>query len=195
MRKQLQRWICSLAALVMAIIYAGAVQAKPHEMVKADKIIRNLNQVIEQVKTKSKLRVFFPAYIPKGKQTILYAMQESLYNKPDYNKYWEISVTTSQGCETHGCIIGSLSANTDGTLEKVYMRPPFGNNKKPLHKQVVKLDNGLSGYFTPGHAEADWHPPAIEWQSNQVLYTLTWDMAGDAKPVLVKMANSALKSK
>ncbi|VVC76979.1 hypothetical protein AQUSIP_23060 [Aquicella siphonis] len=194
MNKLRIRFLCCLSILFMIMGHAYAAQSKTPQLVTADKVIRNLNQVIEQVKKQSQLSVMFPTSIPKGEQPTLYAMQSSLYDKPDYNQFWEITVASTPDCQMHGCVVGSLSVNTKGKLEKEYSQPPFGQNNKPLPKQEVKLENGLTGYFTPGHAEADWHAPALEWQMNGVLYTLSWDMPGDAKMVLVKMANSALKS-
>jgi len=56
----------------------------------------------------------------------------------------------------------------------------------------VILANNITGYYTPGHAEADWHMPSMEWQVGNILYLLTWNIKENAKQALKEMANSGI---
>jgi hypothetical protein len=135
----------------------------------------------------------FPTQIPQ-QQTKLYASYNSLYAKPNYNQYWEIAIKNDPHCQVRGCVIGNMTATRDGKLTFDYLHAPIGPNAKTISKQKISLANNIVGYFTPGHAEADWHPPMMEWQMNKILYVLSWEIKEDAQQVLASVANSAIQS-
>lgn len=161
--------------------------------VSANDHIEGLTSALQYVKTHSQMGALFPARIPQ-QQATLYASYSSLYDKLDYNQYWEIAIKNDPHCQVRGCVIGNISATRDGKLTFDYLQAPIGPNAKTIPKQKISLVNNTVGYFTPGHAEADWHPPTIEWQMNKILYVLSWEIKEDAQQVLTSMANSAIQS-
>jgi hypothetical protein len=189
MRKIHQIIYCLMMAVSLTI---GSSLAKSHaaqKWVSANEVVEKLNESIEYVRAHSTIAVAFPAQVPQVKKGKLFASHSSY---DSYQQYWDISIATGPQCQTHGCVVGSLSADKKGKLEMDYTPPPFGAPAKSISKQKVKLANKMTGYYTPGHAEADWHPPTMEWQANNVLYTLMWDMKGDDKSTLRTMADSVI---
>jgi hypothetical protein len=171
----------------------GIAHAEAHgsvQFVPAAEAITDLNHTLEQVSKQSKLPVLFPTAVPISRQNKLFAFSAKA---PDYNQYWQIAVTTNAQCRIHGCIVGSVSAQKEGKLEKNYIQALVPKVTYAL-KQKVKLKNNVIGYFTPGHAEADWHPPAMEWQIDGVSYVLSWDIKENSKQVLSTMANTAIEN-
>jgi hypothetical protein len=150
--------------------------------------IKNLTQAITTIKTHTQQEVPFPTQVPQSTKT-LYAVQSS-YDKPNYKEYWVIHITTDSKCLTKECVVGALSASSTDKLDFEYIEAPFDQNKKPIPKEKINLKPSIIAYYTPGHAEADWHPPTLEWQQNGMLYCLSWNLDIHAKQVFLKMLKS-----
>lgn len=178
---------------MMAVAKNQASHKIDSGLVFSTHVIKNLNTVMHDLEQKSTMTVVFPKRVPAEKHKTFYASGMSFADQPNYNQFWQISVSSSAKCQTKGCVIGSLSATLNQTIETTYIQAPFSDENKPIAKEKVELSSNQIAYFTPGHAEADWHPPMVEWEKNHVLYQLSWDMKGDAKAALVTMAKSAIK--
>jgi hypothetical protein len=188
MQKNSRKNIFLGAIISLFITNSFAATAK---MQDASNAVSGLDKTIAEVKKASPLPVLFPTKIPVSDKTPkLYSSYSSYFTNPDFKKYWTINVDASSDCNgAHYCNIGALAAEKDGKLESSYEAAP----KIKRMKQIIKLQNGSTAYFTPGHAEADFHSTMIEWQSKDVLYKLTWNIrSGDEKAIITKMANSAL---
>src|SRR5579885_207264 len=183
-----------ITSTLIGLMTIGSLNAAPsivsEKLVQADKNIKNLKPAIEYVRNHSKLEVVFPTQVPQEGTSTLYAAYDSYYSNPNYNKYWTIDISTQAGCKVKNCIVGSVTAEKDGRLDVDYLQAPFGENNKPILKEKVKLANNITGFYTPGHTEADWHPPKIEWKNKDVLYSITWEIKENARQVLTQMANS-----
>jgi hypothetical protein len=179
--------------LIIAAItaFTNTAIAEKVRMIPAKIAITGLAKTLSDVKQASPLAVMFPTQVPFSTKTPkLYSSQSSYFTDPDYKKYWIINVDASADCNgAHYCNVGTLSAEKDGKLETKY---DIALNKS-LAKQEIKLNNGTTAYLTPGHAGADYQATTVEWQKNNVLYKLTWNIeAKDEKAVIVDMVNSAL---
>ncbi|MBX3708131.1 MAG: hypothetical protein KIT56_10270 [Gammaproteobacteria bacterium] len=186
-------FLCVLITIIGIGGYASAKTLSSSKFESAEQVIEKLSQSILEVKKQSKLVVLFPAQVPQEKNAKLFASYSSVYNKPDYNHYWLITVGTTPNCQTRDCFVGSMSAEKDGKLDMNYIQAPFSPNTKPTAKQKVKLTQNIIGYYTPGHVEADWHEPTVEWKIKNVLYVLTWKIEGESKQTLIEMADSAFQ--
>ena len=56
----------------------------------------------------------------------------------------------------------------------------------------MDLTNNIKGYYTPGFDAGTSVEPKIQWQYNDVLYTISWATADQND--LVHMANSAIQA-
>ncbi len=174
-----------LFAVGLATLCAvSSVYAAKTTMQAVAKNVNNIDSTMADIKANSKVPVAFPAEVPVAK-TKLYASDTAR----EY--FWAISVDSSAICKgTHYCNVGLMSADAKGQLEDSYMDM---KTKKQTKKQSTMLADGVTAYFTPGHAEGDWHSPTLEWVENNALYTLTWAIKGtDAEEILKTMANSAM---
>lgn len=157
--------------------YAGQLQS-------ANNTITGLDEAISAAKTTSHLSVVFPAEVPTSANK-LYASENSRKD------FWAIQIDSTSTCHgAHFCNIGTITGKAKGTINEMYMDM---KSKKQIQKESVMLADGTSAYFTPGHAEADWHNPSLEWQFKDISYSLTWAITNDdAQKILITMANSAM---
>lgn len=190
--QNLHKVVAWLIIVFASISHVYANQKTHTNWVLTEKMVKNITGVISYIKAHSQLPAVFPTRIP-SEDVNLFAVNNSADNQADYQRYWMISVATDAHCQTKNCMVGYVSAIKDGKLELSYLQAPFGEHNQPVLKQKVKLARHLTGYYTPGHAEADWHDPMLEWQDHRVIYTLMWKISGSAKPTLITMANSAIR--
>jgi len=169
---------------IMTSLHAAA----PIVLMPAMKI-KGLAEEIKFIKSKTKRAVPFPHLVPKSDER-LFAVQSSYDSKPNYREYWNISITTDPKCVAKTCLVGSLTASRTDKLDLDYIEAPFDPNLKPIPKVKIKLNRGFIVYFTPGHAEGDWHSPSLEWQQDGVLYHLSWIIASHEKQTLMGMLRS-----
>ena len=168
---------------IMNVTYADASS----NLMSAKKI-NGLTKTIMAIKSQTKYAIPFPHFVPKSDQP-LYAGQSSYAEKSNYNEYWIITIATNSKCASKGCVIGSLSASTTDKLDLDYIQAPFDQSTKPTPKEKIVLQKGVIAYFTPGHAEADWHSPTLEWRQSGVLYVLSWNLDKNAKQIFIDMMN------
>lgn len=172
-----------LTLLLSVTLTTTSFAEPPCSLVPAETIISNLSKVMAEVQNKSKITVLFPKEVPVPKETKLYANASST----NYEHEWTINITNKSDCQTKSCLVGTLSATKDSKIEKDYVVPPF-NKPTHLKKEKVMLTKDITGYYTPAHAEADWHPAQIEWIVQDVHYQLSWNICKDEKILLMKMA-------
>ena len=155
----------------------------------SSKKIKGLSKTIDVImtQTESKHPIPFPTLVPESDGP-LYAVRTN--EKPNMSDYWIIMISEDAKCVTKTCVIGSLSSSSKNKLDLSYMKAPFDQNKNPILKEKVILAPGFVAYYTPGHAEADWHQPSLEWQQDGRLYQLSWDLEDDAKDTLIDMMKS-----
>jgi len=192
---QIKFIIKTLIAVMALILAANIVYADTVKMISAKDHIKGLAQVLYGAEHVSTMPALFPTQIPARKNlSRLYASFSSYATKPDFHKFWQINAGATPACKgARFCNVGFVSAERDGKLETTFGGMIPNSAKQP--KEPVTLQNGTVAYFTPGHAEGDFHPAMLEWQMNNVLYTLTWNAKkGTEKDTLTTMANSALSS-
>jgi hypothetical protein len=180
--------------MLSILLSASVANAKSHAEVKlisSDKAIKDLEVAMKFVEKNSNIPIMFPKKVPQIDNTTLYAVVGSEGGDSNYNKYWSINASNTKNCDTRACIVGGLYAEKDGKLELNY-ETAADHFQKPIPKEKVELNNHVTSYYTPAHAEADWHVASIEWIKNDVLYQLHWDMKGNSKKVLTEMANLAM---
>lgn len=186
--KKIYRTFLKITAILALSPVMATHAAIPHvPLVPAARHIENLSATLATIQKKSSLPVLFPQQIPRSLPEKLFATGNV------YSTAWFISIGKMKGCHVKSCEMGSMSAS-HRTLEKEYLSAPF-NPPKHFPKEAVKLVHHLIGYYTPAHAEADWHPATLEWQMHDTLYQIAWHIPSQDKAVLVRMANSAILSK
>jgi hypothetical protein len=141
--------------------------------------ISNLKIVLAKISTKSDIPVFFPPKYPFSKENpkLLHAFDTSMTGT-NPNDAWQVSIDATADCHgTKVCNIGSLTAERKADIDRYYVTLP--DNQKHA-KELIRLKNGVSGYYTPFHIEAGGVNPTLEWKQSGVWYTLRWRI--DSQP-------------
>lgn len=154
--------------------HSGNAQT-PHEGIK------NLPAALQKAEKELGFPILFPSSIP--------ATENNLYAYADVTNAGSviISIDSTENC--HGakfCSNGAVSIKKAGTPEIREDR-----SGKTI-TEVVPLQGNIKGYYTPGHAKADYWPTSLQWIYQGALYDLSWS-ATDRKGI-IDMANSALKT-
>lgn len=165
----------------------AAKPAVPADMVKAISKITGLEQALAAARKDAGVAVQFPAVIPKTEKSY-FANYDTGSKQFGFN--YMINVDATADC--HGvkyCNVGMVSARANAAVDKMTNRH---------HKAItvaVKLADGTSAYYTPGHAMGDYFPASIQWVDHKVLYMISWNFATgsvkDTRAALVTMADSA----
>src|SRR6185312_13069424 len=131
----------------------------------------------------------FPALIPNpapGKKFFASVEEQSQQSGFEYM----INVDATPDC--HGvkyCNIGIIAARKTDKVEMMK------NRKNKMITMPVMLADGITAYFTPGHAMGDFVPATIQWVDGKTVYMISWSAGktSDAtmRDFLVTMANSA----
>lgn len=177
--------------LIIIFSFIHSAIAKTLEFIPSNQII-HLDQVIHQLSQVSTIPVIFPTKIPADpNQSHYYASLSSYAAHPDYNRYWQINIDATAECQgVKICNIGYISAIRAGKLTKKYFTLPDNQSHA---KTKIKLKNNITAYYTPFHIQAGGINPTIEWQVNDILYTLSWRVTGSAsqqKQTLVELLQS-----
>lgn len=186
--KKSKKSMSVLTSLLFLFFFQGifADKAQTDQMVIAADSIKDLNQVIEDIKTKIQVPVVFPKYVPKSSQE--YFAHSFFSNQKDSTDYW-INVDSTKDCNgAKFCNVGYVKAEKNKPIEQFQDR----DNKNITIP--VALPNHKKAYFTPGHAMGDFFPPNIQWQEDNVLYTISWSNikpSKNEKATLLNMAASA----
>ncbi len=154
--------------------------------------VQNLEAVLQEVKKSTPLPVLFPTTIASSPAGAYYAYARSDAPK-DYA--YIIYVDSTKECHgAHDCNIGSVSAEPGAAIKK-----EFGidrddmdwSKRKEIKTTPLKLDQNITGTYTPGHAEADYWPAKVQWVHENVLYTIKWSTT-ESPQAFTQMANSAI---
>jgi hypothetical protein len=153
-------------------------------------LVKNLDRVMQQAQAKSGKPVIFPGQIPIDKSIKQYYASASLTNVPLGVNY-RINIDRKKKCNgAHYCNIGTLQVENKGQPQIFHDR----NGKKITYP--VKLALNYIGYFTPGHAMADYWPAMLQWRDNSTMYTITWNIDPKKERVaIINMANSIILQK
>ena len=114
---------------------------------------------------------------PDGEQYYLYTTGKT--KTILYTVYIDLSA------KCHGakyCNLGSLTAERNGKPQMYY------DINKHLITETIPFGN-RNAYYTPAHAMADYWPALLQWQQNNILYTLSWQDKIDVS-TLIEMAQS-----
>lgn len=178
-----KNFVYIFVVFVFSITAFAAVQSK-YMMSLSKKMIPNLNQSIKIAQTKTNLPIIFPTRIPADSQIKTYYP----FIKITKNGYI-IYVDSTPICHgVHVCNIGSVEVENNGKIGTYY-----DMNKKKL-TMSVRLKHHVQGYFTPSHAMGDFWPAMIQWQKNNTLYTIRWNMKpSQEKAALTQMANDIIR--
>lgn len=195
--------LTSVLLLASGLLYSTANAADVASqnvptLLSASQVIDNFDKTMTEAKKQCSLGMIFPTQMPSVQANKLYA-NFSLY-KHDADKTKPavttclLSANVSQTCVTARCAVMSMlvSNENQGTIDKTYVVLAAMGKLTKANKEVVTLNNKVTAYYTPGHAQGTWFPPMIEWSGKNTKYTLTWDRAEkwDAKALLVRLANS-----
>lgn len=137
------------------------------------KKIKGFPEATTFIQTKITIPALFPTIVPTKKQSGYFAYVEL----PAKNIFYILYIDHSAECKgAHYCNAGFIMAQK-------------GHVSKTPTTQPISLAHQITGYYTPGYAMADYHPPQLQWIYQGVLYTLAWDTS---RATLIQMANSAL---
>ena len=188
MRFKLKILIAAFCAL------AGTAQAATQQSTKANlmlvpaqKVIANLQQVINDTKAKARIPVLFPAQVPVDQINQKYYASATV--GAEGNNY-VISIGKTADCNGQKyCNV----ANISGALGE---RPQiYSAMRGPDLTEPMELTNDNRGYFTPAHAEGDFWPTMIEWRMDNILYRIAWTLdSKNEMQMIVALANSAVQA-
>lgn len=154
-------------------LHSPAQAAHKHQSVSS--IPKVFQPIIPSLKTKTKVPLRFPSYIPDADDSLpLYAVIETA-NSSSYSLILGYTPDCGGG---NACRLGSLS----GELIK--------NKKQRLTGKRVKLTQNRIGYFTDATCGANCSDSTLTWQEGNYRYTVGIKV-GDIKS-LTKMANSTV---
>ena len=158
----------------------------PAQMQDAEKFIANLSTTLAQLNKTSPVPVLFPEKILADKAHKQYFAGSDAYVAQN-NRGYQIYVDYAANCQgAHYCNVGYIRGEKDA-------KPKLQQNRQHQSiTQKVSLAENTTGFYTPGHAEGSYFPPILQWQKNNVLYTLSWDDHFTSKTALMDMANSAI---
>jgi hypothetical protein len=181
-----------MAAIV--ILFAAMNGCKKSDdtsaLVETDDVIEGLSEHIAQLSEAQKLPVAFPQLIPKDEARAHYYASSEVFTKDGVSSGYIISIGYTNDCNgVHVCTIGYVRANKDGEPELFKDR-----DNNDITESVMLADN-IQGYFTPGHAMGSYFPPMLQWQQDDVLFTISWEDKFVNKDALKAMANSVIFSK
>jgi hypothetical protein len=173
-----------IAFFVSSLFFIHTAFATNVTLLPAKQLIKNLPSVIFNLKETTKETILFPKKVPNHPKKLFASAELS---KKSSEILYRINIDSTENCHgVHYCNIGSMTATT---------KAPDKSMKNKIITTTVKLANGLTGQFTPGHAMADYWPPQLTWRDKNRWYTLTWNVTVQGmseKDLLVAMANSAI---
>lgn len=174
-----------LAFVFITPVFADMDMTK--QMMNSNDHIKNLDQVLTQVKKDTNQTPVFPAVIPKTSKSY-YASSDATSQQNGFN--YMINIDSTPDCNgAKYCNVGRVSAQK-GT------QPDLMKDKN--NKQVtvpITLADGTQAFYTPGHAMGDYFPANVQWVDQNTIYMITWN--GEPKSekmmraALITMANSA----
>jgi hypothetical protein len=168
-----------------------SIDAHALKFVPSNKAIVGLNDAMANLKQQTAIPVLFPDKIPVSSQVnaqTKFFLSTIVF--PNGNGY-SISVDKTANCNgAKYCSIGTITAQK-GERPQIYS----DMNGADLTVPIV-LYQGIKGYYTPDHTEADFWPTQIEFKKGLVLYRVSWvvmDMSQE-KYVISMLANSMLQA-
>ena len=157
-------YIITTIAAAALLLYTSLYADKQAIWQPTKDVVINYKQLIKQLPKNSEIKIRIPQEIISYKTQKVYAN----VLKQNAQSYF-ISFDSIQNC--HGakyCNIGSISGELNKN-PKIY----YDLNNQEI-TQLVILDTGLRGYFTPAHAMADYWPSMLVWRQGNALYTIKW---------------------
>jgi hypothetical protein len=185
------------------LLFISPVRAETSDKTTESTAIKNLPEALQKAKKALGFPVLFPSFIPDHRDDIFSAperKQEPHYAYTQVTSHGLVIISIDYTEDCHGskhCSLASLYI-TKGALPEI--RKDLSG--KPI-TTVVKLRDNIEGYYTPGHAMADYWPPSLQWVYKDTLYELwrsgirlddeeTMDSA--TRNTLIDMVNSAIRS-
>ena len=136
--------------------------------------------VLPKVKSEAKVPVLLPSKLPSTVKEQEIKVVDGAGTRNGY----EVSLYYEEGCG-NACFAGFFSAKRG---EKP--APEFSD-------KVVRLSNGIKGYYTAKTCGVSCAPPQIEWLYEGVLYTVQFKVNGrddrQDEAEIVALANSAIR--
>lgn len=174
--------------LIISILlfYAGWLNAATNNIqwVPTKTAAINYQKMLQPLPKKTLITIRIPSQLP------LQSNQKIFLNfAQDDAKQYSISFDTSPTCHAAKyCALGYISGKLSAKPEL------YQDSKGKTLTQPVELLHHVPGYFTPGHAMADYWPPMLSWREGNVLYTLTWQFSKlndeETKSTLIDFANA-----
>lgn len=162
---------------VLVLCQSRSEQPRRH---KSAPVVKILRPVLQKIRKQANAPILLPSKLPSSvnENEIHFVGGEG---KSDG---WEISLYYKEGCGD-ACFVGYFEAKRDGKVSRDEV------------DRVVRLVNGISGYYTARSCGASCAPPQINWMDKGVMYTIQFKVNNRTKKhdeaEVIALANSAIQ--
>lgn len=181
----------SYLAMVLAAFPSAVLAVLPLSYLPAEQLAPGIGKVAAQLAAQAGHELYYPGRLPAsaaaGKPARLYPSSERQQFKNGSPDDW-LYLDEQANCNgAHYCNVGSVEIVAGGKIES--LRDRQGH----VITQRIRLANGLTAFFTPGHALADYWPAQLQWQRGGDRYTLSWRApAGQDEAAILKQLAASL---
>jgi hypothetical protein len=171
-----------LIILVSFLVFKIAIAAEVLKLYPSTRLISNLTSTLNLLKQQTDVPILFPRKIPRNPNGKKYFIYTELTDQG-----YRIYIDDNKDCKgVHSCNIGIVSAEKNGKPE-IYT----DRNNKVITVPII-LPNKTQAFFTPAHAMGDYWPTNLQWQNNQILYSISWQLAPKTeREIIIAMAANA----
>ena len=173
--------IKAMNRIIVAILILLPIAHASGQILESAPVASVFRSVLPKVKSETKVPILLPSKLPSTvkEQEIKVVDGEGTENG------YEVSLYYDEGCG-NACFAGFFSAKRGEKPE-----PEFSD-------KVVRLLNGIKGYYIAKSCGVSCAPPQIEWLYEGALYTVQFKVNGKNKKQdeaeIVALANSAIQS-
>lgn len=180
MKKMTHSFKSTVLILVFPLFVPGQSISESRRQPEARPVAKILRHALQKIRNQAKAPIYLPSKLPSSIDVDEIHLVEGEV-KPDG---WGISLSYEAGCG-NACLVGYFEAKRGESVSR-------GDVDK-----VVRLTNGISGYYAARACGVSCAPPQINWVYNGVLYSIQFNVHNKAKrrdeAEIVALANSAIR--
>ena len=179
--KQMNHLPRATALMLMFSLFAlGHSRSERPRQFNSGSVARILRPALEKIKNQAKAPIFLPSRLPSSVNA-----DEIHFVDGDVNPDgWEISLSYQAGCGD-SCFVAFFEGKRGERVSRDEV------------DKVVRLKNGIRGYYTARSCGGSCAPPQINWMYKGVLYTIQFNVRNKTKTrdeaEIIALANSAIQ--
>lgn len=176
--------ILNIIGLVLIVPSLPLSQSRSNNLgqTRPEPVAEILRPALQKIKNHSTAPILLPSNLPASVNVNAIHVVDG-ENKPDG---WEISLYYKEGCG-NACFVGFFQAKRGDKVDR------------DEADKVVRLANGVRGYYTARSCGGSCTPPEINWLYNGVLFTIQFNLnnktARQNEAEIIGLANSAIRGR